>query len=58
MSDSIQNADECRRMADNSIRDEDKGAWLRLAEAWLRLGQRTEICRPAGPGSSGTPTID
>lgn len=48
MSDLLKNADECRRMADNSLRNEDKKAWLRLAETWLRLAQRTGDPREHG----------
>lgn len=39
MSELLRNAEECRRMANNSIREQDKIAWLRLAEAWLELAQ-------------------
>ena len=35
------NADECSRMAQNSRRDEDRAAWLRLADSWLRMLGRT-----------------
>lgn len=48
MSDSLKNAEECRRMAENSIRDADKKAWLRLAEAWLRMQQKTGDLREGG----------
>ena len=41
MSDALKNAEECRRMADNSIKHEDKMAWLRLAEAWLRMAHNS-----------------
>jgi hypothetical protein len=32
-------ADECLRMADKTNDEGDKGAWLRLAESWLRMIQ-------------------
>jgi hypothetical protein len=31
------NADECLRMAERTANENDRGAWLRLAEAWLRM---------------------
>lgn len=31
------NAEECQRMADNTSNGNDKRAWLRLAESWLRM---------------------
>jgi hypothetical protein len=31
------NADECQRMANKTSNEDDKRAWLRLAESWLRL---------------------
>jgi hypothetical protein len=33
----IRNAEECCRMAEKSIRHEDKMGWIRLAEKWLSL---------------------
>jgi hypothetical protein len=30
-------AAECRQMAENAIDAEDKGAWLKLADAWLQM---------------------
>ena len=34
------NADECQRMADNTSNENDKRAWLRLAESWMRMVRR------------------
>ncbi len=36
------NVREAQRMADNSITERDKAAWLRIAQQWLRMlrGQR------------------
>ena len=31
------NAEECQRMADNTSNGNDKRAWLRLAESWMRM---------------------
>ena len=31
------NADECLRMAERTANENDRRAWLRLAEAWLRM---------------------
>jgi hypothetical protein len=33
----IRNAEECCRMAERSIRHEDRLGWIRLAEKWLSL---------------------
>jgi hypothetical protein len=32
-------AQECERMAKNSISEVDKAKWLRLAEKWMRLAR-------------------
>ena len=31
------NADDCRQMAANALRDEDKARWLQIAAGWLSL---------------------
>jgi hypothetical protein len=31
------NAEECERMAENSLNPKDKAAWLRLAKRWLGM---------------------
>lgn len=31
------NAEECQRMADNTSNENDRRAWLRLAESWMRM---------------------
>jgi hypothetical protein len=35
-------AEECRQKAVNSVRNEDKVKWLRLAQDWLRLAESFE----------------
>jgi hypothetical protein len=34
------NAEECERMAENSLNPRDKAAWLRLAKRWLGMTMR------------------
>ena len=33
------NADECRHLAADAVSDDDRKAWLRLAEEWDRLSE-------------------
>jgi hypothetical protein len=41
-------AKECRQRAERATSPIDKEAWLRLAEDWIKLAEKTEKRRPAG----------
>ena len=41
-------AKECRRLAERTTSPIDKEAWLRLAEDWIKLAEKTEKRRQAG----------
>jgi hypothetical protein len=36
-------AEQCRRMADQTINPVDKQAWLRMAESWLRMIRQRKL---------------
>jgi hypothetical protein len=39
------NAHECQRMADRTVNNAEKVQWLRLAQSWLRMLQRTDTSK-------------
>jgi len=39
-------ADECLRMADQTHDEDDRRAWLRLAEGWHRMTRTAQRCCP------------
>jgi len=41
-----QKADECREHAVSTRNEQEKAAWLRLAEDWQRLAQSVDRVRP------------
>ena len=47
---SFKRVEECRLKARQAINEEEKAAWLELAEEWLRLAQHTAVnLRPDSP---------
>lgn len=48
-------AEMCRSEADKAIRGDDKAAWLRMAEEWLRLAASADATHRRLRGIAGTP---
>lgn len=43
-------AEECRAQAAEATRDDDKAAWLKMAEEWQRLAESVDITDRRNPG--------
>jgi hypothetical protein len=50
------NVRECQRMAENSKSENDRAAWLRLAQQWLRMLRARRGDETAQADQSGWPT--